>query len=97
MSLLTVEHFKKIMKKETYSRTRTLYTMKSWPTDINVYDDERVWWFRNHKRRWVKTLKNDLGINRSVAWQCFDADQYYFKTEEDLKAYLRDQNLDKLL
>jgi hypothetical protein len=85
MSLLTVEHFKKIMKKETYSRTRTLYTMKSWPTDINIYDDERVWWFRNNM------------INRSVAWQCFDADQYYFKTEEDLKAYLRDQNLDKLL
>jgi len=73
----------------SFTRTKTLYTMKSWPTDINVYDSDRVWWFRNNM------------INRSVAWQCFDADQYYFKTEEDLEAYIkvykRDQNLDKLL
>lgn len=85
MSLIPPSYYKKLMKIETYTRTRTLYRMKSWPTDIDVYDDERLYWFRNNK------------INKAVAWQCTSNNTYYFKTEEDLKAYIRDQNLDKLL
>ena len=72
---MTPPDYLKAMIKNSYSRTKTQYKMRSWPSDITVFDDDRVWWFRNNM------------ICKAVAWQCTDNDQYYFKAEEDLKKW----------